>query len=142
MPSPDVRPPRSAQEQRSEPVPPSTIDTFDRAMLWRFRARLHRPIDGDTFVALADCGFRVAAMPHIRIAGLDAVEAWHPGGDDARARLATALTPFGISEWPLRIVSRQRETVVSEVRSFERYVADVFVVRHDGTLVDVCEVLV
>lgn len=115
------------------------VTSFDRGSLWRFRGWPQRIIDGDTFVAMIDTGFSGRHEGHIRIADLLAPELHQSGGPEAQALLATALIS-GPREWSLRIVTRQRETVVSEVRSFERWVADVWVVR-DGRLVDVKELL-
>lgn len=111
------------------------VAAFD-AGLWHFRARLDHPLDGDSLVILADCGYRAAALPHIRIANLNAPERWTPEGPEATRRLAEALA-LGVGEWPLRVVTRQRETVVSEVTSFERFCGDIWVVQPDGSLVDV-----
>lgn len=106
-----------------------TADEFDRAHLWRFRARPLRVIDGDTLVVLCDTGFRGRHEAHVRIAGYDAPEIGEPGGQDARRALDAAVFERGgvALDWPLRVVTRQRETVVSEVRSFERFVGDVYV---------------
>lgn len=101
------------------------VNEFDRAYLWRFRALPLRVIDGDTFVALVDCGFYGRHEVHIRIADLDAPELSQPGGTEARLRLMNAIG--WQTGWPLRVVTQQRETIVSEVRSFERYVATVYV---------------
>jgi len=89
---------------------------------------------------LADCGYRAAALPHIRIANLNAPERWTPEGPDATRRLTAALQS-GHGEWPLRIVTSQRETVISEVTSFERFVGTIAVVQEDGSLVELREVL-
>lgn len=117
-----------------------TAEAWDRASLWRFRAKPIRVIDGDSLIVLCDCGFYGRHEARIRIADLWAPERNEPGGSEATARLAAALAADA-AEWPLRIVSRQRETVVSEVRSFERYVADVYVVQPDGSLKDVRELV-
>lgn len=120
---------------------------WDREHLWRFRARFHRGIDGDTFVALVDCGFGVAALPHIRIADLNAPELDTEQGVMARIHLGNALMTSqpvmaqDVPTWPLRIESRQRERVIEGVKSFDRYVATVWVVQQDGTAVDVRELL-
>jgi len=115
---------------------------FDRSFLWHYRARVERVIDGDTFVALVDLGFRAAAMPHIRIHDVYAPELHTPEGPLAMMKLARAFADAELWwDWPLRIISLQRETVVAEVTSFERWVADVFVVQHDGALTNVTEVL-
>lgn len=108
-------------------------DGFDRTSLWRYRAMPLRVIDGDTLVVLCDTGFRGRHEAHIRIAGLNAPELHQEGGIDARRALDAVIFDRTVHmEWPLRIISQQRETVVSETRSFERYVADVYVVCGDG----------
>lgn len=108
---------------------------FDRAYLWRFRAQPIRAVDGDSLIVLADTGFNGRHEVNIRIADLNAPELDEPGGKDAANKLSLFINrhafhphEFPVSSWPLRVVTRQRERVVSEVRSFERYVADVFVV--------------
>lgn len=110
-------------------------EAWDRERLWRYRARPIRVIDGDTIVVEADTGFYGRHEVHIRIADLNAPELNEPGGEEAAIRLRQAID--SPSEWSLRVVTRQRETVVSEVRSFERYVGDVLVVGDAGGWVDV-----
>jgi endonuclease YncB( thermonuclease family) len=118
---------------------------FDKGFLWRFRARPDRVIDGDTFTVVADCGFGSAALPRIRVRGLNAPERFTPEGPAATGRLVAALNPTVLTEhnqrWPLRIVSLQRESVVEETRSFERYIADVYIVKADGSLIDLKELM-
>ena len=114
-------------------------DAWDRAYLWRFRAKPLRVIDGDGILVLADTGFHGRHEVNIRIADLNAPELHTQEGHDAKMRLEEAIG--WQSGWPLRVVTRQRETVVSEVRSFERFVADVFLIGAGGDLVNVREVL-
>jgi endonuclease YncB( thermonuclease family) len=109
-------------------------EAWDRAHLWQYRARLVRVIDGDTLVALVDTGFYGRQEVHLRLAGVNAPELHQPGGREAEQALAGALIS-NLSpprpEWYLRVVTLQRERVVSEVTSFERYVAHVWVQRGD-----------
>ena len=115
---------------------------FDRGSLWHYRATAVRVIDGDTFVAFVDTGFYGRHEARIRIAGLDTPERGEAGADEATQRLRGVVGgPPPHRDWPLRIVTLQRETSVTEVRSFERYVADVYVVGPDGELRDVKEML-
>lgn len=114
---------------------------FDRIFLWRFRARVLRVIDADTAVVLADCGFHGRHEARIRLADYSGPELREPGGEAARARLEAALRRADGSDWPLRVISQQRETVASETWSFERYVATVLVAQPDGGLVSVVELL-
>ena len=108
-------------------VPPRAED-FDRALLWRFRAQALRIIDGDTFIALVDTGFRGRHEAIIRLLGVDSPERGNDGYREAIDRL-TGVLDETYTAWPLRVVSHQRETIVAETTSFERYVAEVFVLR-------------
>ena len=116
-----------------------TPEEFD-ARLWHYRAQVLRIIDGDSAVLLADCGFRGRHEVHVRIADLNAPELHEPGGQEARLKLTTALGWLTVG-WPLRVATRRRETVLREVMSFERYVADLYVTDAGGNLVNVKEVL-
>lgn len=113
---------------------------WDRGSLWRYRGRTVRVIDGDTAVVEVDTGYNGRHEVHVRIADLNAPELHQPGGFQAQVRLQLAIG-WLTNGWPLRVVSRQRETVVSEVRSFERYVADIYLLDAGGDLINVREVL-
>jgi endonuclease YncB( thermonuclease family) len=118
------------------------VTEWDREHLWRFRAKPIRVIDGDTMVVLCDTGFSGRHEAHIRIAGLLAPEWNEPGGMEATGKLRSVMNGLIPSwEWPLRIISRQKETVVSEVRSFERFVADIYILDGMQELVNVRELL-
>lgn len=116
-----------------------TPEEFDER-LWHFRASVLRIIDGDTVVLLADTGFHGRHEVHVRIADLNAPELHEPGGQEARLKLTTALGWLSVG-WPLRVATRRRETAMTEVTSFERYVADIYVLSSAGDLVNVRSVL-
>lgn len=118
------------------------VERWDRAHLYRFRAYPWRVVDGDTFVALPDVGFDGAAFPHIRLLDYSAPEKYATGGLDAMERIDVALHLNTAVKWPLRIESKLRETVVEGVKTFARYVATVWVVRPDGTMVDIRTILI
>lgn len=117
---------------------------WDRFHLWHFRAALLRVIDGDTIVVLTDNGMYGRHETHVRIAELWEPELDIPEGvarrDHLISQLQLFLPPSSLA-WPLRIVTRQKETIVSEERSFERYVGDVFLVLKNGDLLDIREVV-
>lgn len=115
------------------------VSEFDTQSLWHFRAYVTRIIDGDTIVAMCDCGFSGRHEAHIRLDGVNAPELTDDGGIAARLRLQATLVPS--PGWPLRIVTTQRERVVGEVQSFERFVANVFIQRADGELTNVKDLL-
>lgn len=111
---------------------------FDRQLLWRFRAKLVRIVDGDSCVVLCDTGFFGRQEVSLRLADYSAPERYEADGPAATAALAEAIAT-GVGEWPLRVVTLQRETVVREVQSFARYVGHLWLVNADGTLTDVRE---
>jgi len=117
---------------------------WDREYLWRFRARLVSVTDGDTIVVLSDTGYRGRQEVALRIFGIDAPKMSTPEGKMAAHWLASTLLwgRYGFSPWLLRVKTIQRETVVTEVTSFERWVSRVWVVGEGGRLVDVAEALV
>lgn len=118
------------------------VTEWDHEHLWHFRAMTLRVLDGDTALLLADTGYGGRYEVHLRIAGLNAPEMSTPEGMPARLRLANALPLWAAgSGWPLRVISLQRETVVSEVRSFERFVGTILVLQADGRLIDVKELV-
>ncbi len=119
---------------------PSQQWEWDRNNLWRTRAKLLRVIDGDSLIALCDCGFSIRYEARIRIAGLWNPETHEPGGSEATMALMRAVES-GVGEWPMRIVTQQRETIISEVRSFERWVASVYVCQEGREPVDVRELM-
>lgn len=118
---------------------------WDRAHLWHFRADLLRVIDGDTIVVLTDNGMYDRHETHVRIADL-----WEPELDTEEGRNRRDLLieklqlflPAPQRDWSLRVVTRQKETIVSEERSFERYVGDVYVVMRNGDLFNIREAMV
>ncbi len=117
---------------------------WDRAHLWRFRAQWlpGEYMDGDTFTVLSDTGYDGRHEAEIRLHGYSADETWDPGGFAATERLRAALTQAAPTRWNLRIVSLQRVRVVTETKSFTRYVSDVWVAMADGMLRDVKELLI
>lgn len=117
---------------------------FDRQRLWHYRAKPWRVVDGDTFVALIDHGHRNAGLIPIRLAGYSADERWQADGPRATAALRSALAPYwndDPTDWTLRIVTLQRETVVSEVQSYERWVSEVYLANGGDDLEEIIKVL-
>ncbi len=118
------------------------VERWDREHLYRFRAYPWRSIDGDTFVALPSCGFDMAAFPHIRLLGVFAPEMSDPDGPAARERLWSALHAYPeVASWPLRIESTLRVRVVEDTKSFDRYVARVWVVTPSGRMQPIEELI-
>lgn len=120
----------------------TAVEAFDRAFLWHFRA-LWLPeeyMDGDTLTVLTDNGHRGRHEPRIRLDGYSRAERYTPEGMDATRQLRDALTR-GVGRWNLRVISKQRETVVTETTSFERYVSTVLIVMADGSLPNLLSLL-
>lgn len=114
--------------------------TWDRAHLWRFRASLVRVIDADTAVLLADLGFFARYEVRVRLLNFSAPESNTLEGKLGAVRLRAALLR-GAGDWPLRVVTHQRETIVAETRSFERFVGEILVAQSSGELTNVVELL-
>lgn len=57
-----------------------------------YRAQCRRVIDGDTFVADVDLGFRVTCAVTVRLRGVNSPEHNKPGGQDATDFLNALLT--------------------------------------------------
>lgn len=110
------------------------------AGLWFYRAQCRRVIDGDTIVALVDAGFGVRYEATLRLAGIDTPELPTPEGIAAADRLAQ-IVRYAATDWPLRLRTH-RLAGGGEARTFARYVATVWTVQPDGTLLDVAETLI
>lgn len=119
-------------------------EEWDRENLFRMRARPLEVTDGDTFWALCEHPHYSRAEASIRLRGFDAPELHEDGGEAAKACLSEILTVwrwYDRKEWPLRIVSVQKVRVVSEQKSFDRYISDILIVQPDGELIDVRDLL-
>lgn len=100
--------------------------TWDSERLWHYRAKLIRVIDGDTLVVLVDTGFWGRQEVHVRLIDVYARELRAYGGVTDREKLVRALANLS-GEWPLRVVTLQKEKSTGEVTTFERYVGEVFI---------------
>ena len=69
----------------------STIPKPARAKSWQGKAVIHDIIDGDTFRAAIDLGFRISLTAPIRIRGIQAPELPTDAGVDAKNYLARLL---------------------------------------------------
>lgn len=109
---------------------------WDRAHLWRYRAKLLDVTDGDTLLFLVDTGFGGRHEVSIRFPDESAPELHQFGGAEAKAVLAAALAHLEHpdKEWPYRIVTQQLKTKVGEQTTFRRFVAEIAVEQVDGTL--------
>lgn len=86
--------------------------------------------DGDTITVMLDLGFYVYGFADIRIRGVDTPELIGP--ERAKALEATDFTRSRVDRAPLLLKSQLSRTG-NEVRTFERYVGDVwYMPRADG----------
>lgn len=117
-----------------------TADRFDRSFLWHYRAKWLSTeyLDGDTFTALVDTGFHGREEVRIRLPDVQAPERDTEEGRIAAGQLYRALEQADTGrKWNLRLVTRQLITKSDESTTFERYVADVYLVDwKTGRLVD------
>lgn len=113
------------------------------ALLWTYRARGERVIDGDTVALVVDAGFGIfkgRTDNHFRIKGVNCPEVH---GDTREAGLAAAsytaawLTAACAApgDWPL-IIQTERLSSDQEARTFERWVADIWRVIDGANLAD------
>lgn len=86
---------------------------------YRYRAKVRRVIDGDTYILDIDLGFRIYAAINIRVHNYDAPEMVGP--DRARGLAAKAAAEALLLARDIMIESYK------DARSFERWVADVYV---------------
>lgn len=122
-------------------APAATVVPAADAMLWTYRARCIRVIDGDTLVAEIDCGFGVRYEATVRIAGIDAPELPTPEGIAAADRLGQ-IVRYAVTDWPLRLRTRRLARGTGEARSFSRYVAAVYAVQSDAQWCDVAATMI
>lgn len=100
--------------------------------LYRYRGEPIAVHDGDTFRVVLDLGLRVFHEVSLRIAGIDAPELHDPDGS---VRIAAEAARVHLSSL---VVGRAVFVAThKDGKSFDRYVADVFVPGEDGTLVDI-----
>lgn len=121
------------------------VEAWDRSLLWRYRARLIRLRDADTIVCLVDSGYRGRHEAPLRLVGVNAPEKGTAAGDAATRWLDGFLAARGAwapGRWRVRVETIQRETVVEETTSFERWISRVWVADDDGSMTDVAAALV
>lgn len=82
-----------------------------------YRAACRRVVDGDTFVADVDLGFRVSCAVTVRLRGVNAPEHNKPGGQDATDFLRALL--LGDSE-PTEVLLQS----FHDAQSFARWICD------------------
>lgn len=81
-----------------------------------YRATVSRVIDGDTFLARIDLGFRVAITVAVRVRNLNTPEQNETGGDAATAFVHELIEGKAV------VIQSYKDR-----RSFERWVCDVWV---------------
>lgn len=88
---------------------------------YRYAATLVRILDADTLAMCVDLGFHASLQIEVRVRGIYAPEAHTPIGVSA-----TALVAGLLANQPL-IIETMKNSKGNDVRSFVRWVADVFV---------------
>ena len=117
----------------------TTDEARGHLFIYRGRWQMNLYMDGDTFTAVLDQGHDDWHLTRIRIAGLNQPERNTPEGTLATMALYRALYS-GVGDWPLLVVSKQKERTVDTIESFERWVCDVYVTVN-GKLVDVVQLI-
>ena len=94
-------------------------------MLWTYRARVERVIDGDTLAVRIDQGLHVERVEQVRLLGVNTPErkgATRAAGDAARDYVKGWLVVAGGGDWPL-VVQTEKDD------AFGRFLATVW--RHE-----------
>jgi endonuclease YncB( thermonuclease family) len=95
--------------------------------VWEYRAALLDVLDGDTIRALVDLGGHVRAQWDLRLADVTAPELRQPGGVESLEYTRAWMAELASVRWPLLVRTRvNRNPEPEELRSFIRYVADVY----------------
>ncbi len=103
---------------------------------YRYRGVLTRAVDGDTVIVSLQLGLRVATTVPLRIAWVNAPERYQ-GTEEERAK--------GMAAW--EFVRRYEGSPVCvetyrDGKSFDRYVATVFIVADGGDLYDLADLII
>lgn len=114
---------------------------FDRA-LWHYRGRYIRTIDGDTLLCTVELPFDMRAEMRVRLFAFSRAERDTEEGKLAKQKMIDLFASerytgsmLEAKFWPLRIITEQLPSG-GEIKSFERYVATVYLVGEDGVLTD------
>lgn len=91
--------------------------------MFEYRAMIDRVIDGDTVVAIIDCGFRIYHEMTLRLYGIDAPELATLEGGEAKQYLAKLLNE---TEDGVRIKTVQDVHAHDKPDSFGRYLATLY----------------
>lgn len=83
-----------------------------------YLAECIRVVDGDTFIARVDLGFRVKIDINVRLRGVNAPEHNRPGGQDAKAYLGALLLP----DQDMLTIQSYKDS-----QSFTRWICDAWV---------------
>lgn len=87
---------------------------------YRYRAKLHRVIDGDTYELDVDLGFGVFSRVPIRLRGYNSAEMNTAAGKAAKLRAELLLTGAAL-------LIETKKIGIRDAQSFARYVADVYI---------------
>ena len=116
-------------------MPPRELRREDfEANVYHYRAEILTVIDDDTVRLRLDLGDPTYRRHSVRLLGVNAPEVvgeTRAAGEEARDWL-----------WELVSGKKLRVRTIRDRRSFARYVADVYVEKHDGTLLSVADWMV
>ena len=88
---------------------------------YRYKARIKRVIDGDTYEMAIDLGLRVEHTIVVRLLGVDTPEMDTKAGKAAKEYMVGLISP----DDPL-IVETHKDTHGKDVQTFARWVADIW----------------
>jgi len=108
---------------------------LDQWPLYRYHATLIRCVDGDTIEVACDLGMHITRVVHLRLRDVDTPEMYGRDAEPAGTHAKNALQSL------LEGRTLYVETFKGR-KSFDRYIAWVFVIDDDGTWIDVTEWLI
>lgn len=79
-------------------------------LLYNYRARPVRVIDGDTIEVYIDLGFHLYRTEHVRVLGVNCPERGQAGYEAATAYTKGWLTQFALGEWPLSLSTKKGDS--------------------------------
>lgn len=109
------------------------MSEFPTKPAYIYRSKAVRVIDGDTFIAEIDLGFRVYTRKSVRLRGVDTPERGQEGWQEATAFLISLL--FAARMIGLLIASYK------DRQSFERWICDAYIIESDGSVLSVAELV-
>lgn len=93
--------------------------------MYKYKAKIERVVDGDTFDIVVDLGFKITTHQRIRLQGIDTPETYNVKKDSEEYKKGMAAKNFALE----RIEANNFEAVIETLKDtgkFGRYIATVW----------------